>query len=317
MSFDLPKRVEIFEEGPREGFQIESAQIPTSEKVRFINALSQTGVKHIQCVSFVNPKRVPGMTDAEEVARLITKVEGVSFTGIWLNYQGLERAAKSSINLCGELQMYASQTFGIKNSNRDDQQMIAEQRRYLEFYGDNNIPLDSAILMTAFGCNYEGAIPIERVLAQIASILALAEEYGLQVPRLRLADTVGLAVPTTIIEVVSAVREKWPDLRLGLHLHDTRGSGLANCFAGLSLGIDSFDTACGGLGGCPFAGHRGAAGNVCTEDLVFMCHEMGIDTGIDLEKMIECARMAEQIVGHPLPSKLVRAAYDLPPKFGH
>lgn len=248
MSLDLPKRVEIFEEGPREGFQIEAAEIITSDKVRFIDALSKTGVKHIQCVSFVNPKRVPGMADAEAVASQITKVDGVSYTGIWLNYQGLERAAKSSIDMCGELQVYASQTFGIKNSNRDDKQMIAEQRRYLEFYVKNDIPLDSAILMTAFGCNYEGAISIDRVCAQIASILGLANEYGVKVPRLRLADTVGLAVPTTVMKVVGAVREKWPDLRLGLHMHDTRGSGLANCFAGLSLGIDSFDSACGGLG---------------------------------------------------------------------
>jgi hydroxymethylglutaryl-CoA lyase len=307
MTFDLPKRVEIFEEGPREGFQIEAAQIPTSDKVRFINALSKTGVKHIQCVSFVNPRRVPGMADAEAVASQITKVDGVSYSGIWLNYKGLERAAKSSIDICGELQVYASQTFGIKNSNRDDQQMIAEQRRYLDFYKENDIPLDSALLMTAFGCNYEGAISIERVCSQIASILALADEYGLEVPRLRLADTVGLAVPTNVLNVVSAVREKWPDLRLGLHMHDTRGSGLANCFAGLSLGIDSFDSACGGLGGCPFAGHSGAAGNVCTEDFIFMCHEMGIETGIDLREMVECAKMAERIVGHPLPSKLALA----------
>lgn len=310
MSFDLPKRVEIFEEGPREGFQIESAQIPTSEKVRFIDALSKTGLKHIQCVSFVNPKRVPGMADAEAVASQISKVRGVSYTGVWLNFRGLERAAKSSIDMCGELQVYASQTFGIKNSNRDDQQMIAEQRRYLEFYRQNNIPLDSAVVMTAFGCNYEGAISVERVCTQIASLLDLANEYGLRVPRLRLADTVGRAVPTTVMRVVGAVREKWPDLRLGLHMHDTRGSGLANCFAGLSLGIESFDTACGGLGGCPFAGHRGAAGNVCTEDFVFMCHEMGIETGVDLRQMVECARMAERIVGHSLPSKLLLAGVD-------
>ncbi|WP_213879375.1 hydroxymethylglutaryl-CoA lyase [Pseudomonas sp. dw_358] len=306
MNLDLPRFVDIFEEGPREGFQIESPDIPTADKVRFIDALSETGVKHIQCVSFVNPKRVPGMADAEAVASAIARTEGVSYTGIWLNQQGLERAARSTLDMGGELQVYASQTFGLKNSNRDDQQMLEEQRRYLNFYKEHGIPLDSLIVMTAFGCHYEGEIAISRVCEQIASVLTLASEMGVQVPRLRLADTVGLAVPTAVLRLVGAVRDRWPDLRIGLHLHDTRGSGLANCLAGLSLGVDSFDSACGGLGGCPFAGHRSAAGNICTEDFVFMCHEMGIETGIDLHKMVECARLAERIVGHPLPSKLAR-----------
>jgi hydroxymethylglutaryl-CoA lyase len=123
--------------------------------------------------------------------------------------------------------------------------------------------------------------------------------------RVRLADTVGWASPAQVQRVVGMVREKWPDLRLGLHLHDTRGTGMANALMGLQMGIESFDSSCAGLGGCPFAGHKGAAGNICTEDLVFMCHEMGIETGIDLDALIECARMAEDIVGHALPGKIM------------
>jgi len=136
-------------------------------------------------------------------------------------------------------------------------------------------------------------------------LLSLADEFGITLERVRLADTVGWGAPTSVQRVVGMVREKWPDLHLSLHLHDTRGTGLANALMALQMGIDDFDSSCAGLGGCPFAGHKGAAGNICTEDLVFMAHEMGIETGIDLDALIECARMAEDIVGHPLPGKIM------------
>ena len=307
MLADLPRRVEIFEEGPRESFQIEKAPIATADKVRFIEALAETGVRHIQCVSFVNPKRVPGMADADLVARSITQKPGIAYTGIWLNMQGLERACNTPLHLSGELQLYASETFGINNSNRTNAQMLDEQRKWLAFYREHGIALESAVLMTAFGCNFEGEVPVERVCKQVGAMISLAGEFGFAIPRMRLADTVGWATPKSIIRVVGALRDRWPDLPLALHLHDTRGSGLANCLAGLSMGIASFDSSCAGLGGCPFAGHAGAAGNICTEDFVFMCEEMGVETGINLEAMAECGRMAEHIVGHPLPGKVMRA----------
>jgi hydroxymethylglutaryl-CoA lyase len=304
---DMPKRVDIHEEGPREGFQIEPGPIATAEKVRFIEALAETGLDEVQCVSFVDPRRVPGMADSEAVAAAIRRRPGVRYTGIWLNVRGLERAIKTSIDISGGLQISASETFSIRNTNRNTVETLAEQGRSLAFYREHGIPVTSAIVMTAFGCNFEGAIPPERVCDCIAMLLDLAEEHGVTIELMRLADTVGWANPRSVARVIGTVRERWPDLKLGLHLHDTRGTGLANAHVGLAMGIESFDSSCAGLGGCPFAGHKGAAGNICTEDLVFMCHEMGIATGIDLDALIDCALMAEKIVGHPLPGKIMHA----------
>jgi len=302
---DLPGRVLIREEGPREGFQIEAATIPTADKVRLIEALAETGLTEVQCVSFVDPRRVPGMADADEVARSIRRRPGVRYSCIWLNQRGLERAMQSSLDVLGELQCSASETFGLRNSGRDAAAYLAEQRRWLEFYRAHGIAVESAVVMTAFGCNIEGEIPPQRVIERLTPLLDLAAEFDVKVPELTLADTVGWATPRAVSRLVGAVRERWPDIPVGLHLHDTRGTGLANAFAALQLGIMAFDASCGGLGGCPFAGHKGAAGNICTEDLVFLCEEMGIDTGIDLDRLIECARLAERIVGHPLPGKVM------------
>jgi hydroxymethylglutaryl-CoA lyase len=302
---DLPKRVDIHEEGPREGFQIEPGPIATQEKVRFCEALAETGLHDVQCVSFVDPRRVPGMADAVEVAQSIRQNPGVDYTAIALNLRGYERAIQTPLHITGGIQMSASNTFSIRNTNKDNVETLIEQRRQLEFFQTHAIPVESAIVMTCFGCNFEGAIAPETVRDCVASLLALADEFGIALDRVRLADTVGWASPASIQRVVGIVRDKWPNLRLALHLHDTRGTGLANALMGLQMGIDSFDSSCAGLGGCPFAGHKGAAGNICTEDLVFMCEEMGIETGINLDALIECARMAETIVGHPLPGKIM------------
>jgi len=162
--------------------------------------------------------------------------------------------------------------------------------------------------MAAFGCNYEGEIPLSRVLELVKTLHELAEESGGYLQSLMLADTMGWANPQTIQRTIAAVRNEWPDLKLRLHLHDTRGLGIANVYSAMLEGVDSFDTAIGGLGGCPFAAHAGAAGNVCTEEVVFLCQELGIETGIDLQRLIECALLAEAVVGHPLPSKLIRSS---------
>jgi hydroxymethylglutaryl-CoA lyase len=302
---DLPSRVDIHEEGPREGFQIEPGPIATADKVRFCEALAETGLRDVQCVSFVDPRRVPGMADAVEVAHAIRRRPGVHYTAIALNLRGYERAIQTPLDITGILQMSASNTFSIRNTNKDNAETLAEQRRQLEFFQQHGIPVDSAIVMTAFGCNFEGAIAPETVRDCVGSLLALAGEFGIELDRVRLADTVGWASPASIQRVIGTVRESWPSLRLALHLHDTRGTGQANALMGLQMGIDSFDSSCAGLGGCPFAGHAGAAGNICTEDLVFLCEEMGIETGIDLDALIECARLAESIVGHPLPGKIM------------
>lgn len=302
---DLPKRVDIHEEGPREGFQIEAGPISTADKVRFCEALAETGLHEVQCVSFVDARRVPGMADAMEVAQTIRQRPDVHYTAIALNLRGYERAVESPLHITGGIQMSASNTFSLHNTNKDNAQTLHEQRRQMAFFRERGIPVESAIVMTAFGCNFEGAIAPETVRDCVGELLAIADEFGVTLDRVRLADTVGWASPLQVQRVVGMVRDKWPDLRLGLHLHDTRGTGMANALMGLQMGIESFDSSCAGLGGCPFAGHKGAAGNICTEDLVFMCHEMGIETGIDLDALIECARMAEDIVGHPLPGKIM------------
>jgi len=187
--------------------------------------------------------------------------------------------------------MSASNTFSIHNTNKNNEETLIEQRRQLEFFRDRGIRVESAIVMTAFGCNFEGAIAPETVRDCVGKLLDLADEFGITLDRVRLADTVGWASPASVQRVVGMVRERWPELRLALHLHDTRGTGMANALMGLQMGIDSYDSSCAGLGGCPFAGHKGAAGNICTEDLVFMAQEMGIETGVDLDALIECARM--------------------------
>jgi hydroxymethylglutaryl-CoA lyase len=302
---DLPKRVTIHEEGPREGFQIEPGPIATADKVRFCEALAETGLHDVQCVSFVDARRVPGMADAVEVAQSIRQRPDVVYSGLALNLRGYEKAITTPLHITAHMQMSASNTFSIRNTNKDNAETLIENRRQLEFFRERGITVESAIVMTCFGCNFEGAIAPETVRDCVGSLLALADEFGVTLDRVRLADTVGWASPAGIQRVVGLVRDSWPDLRLALHLHDTRGTGLANALMGLQMGIDSFDSSCAGLGGCPFAGHKGAAGNICTEDLVFMCEEMGIETGINLDALIECARMAEDIVGHPLPGKIM------------
>ncbi|ATI43666.1 hydroxymethylglutaryl-CoA lyase (plasmid) [Pacificitalea manganoxidans] len=304
---DLPKHVHIHEEGPREGIQIEKRNLAVSDKVRFIETIAETGVKQIDCVSFMNPKRVPNMADADEVAKAIRKRDDVRYTGLWLNTRGLERALALPLDVVGSIRMTASETFSVKNTNKTIAQTEAEQRSWMEIYRDNDIALEWGYVMTAFGCSFEGEVPVENVLKMVETILNIGTEYGQPLKGIYLADTVGFATPLDIETRIGAVRERWPDLKIGLHLHDTRGTGMANVYAALRMGVDQFDSSVAGLGGCPFAEHKGAAGNVCSEDIVFMCHEMDIETGIDLEALIECARMAEDLFGHELPGKVMHA----------
>lgn len=306
---DLPQRVEIHEEGPREGFQIEPGPISTADKIALIDALSETGLAHIQIASFVNTKLVPGWADAEAVVDGAAKREGVRYTGLWLNEKGLLRAiATGSLDMQGSVSNCASEAFMIRNTNRDRAKNREVQNNQIVLYEKHGIALRRGGVMAAFGCNFEGEVSVAQVLDCISETLALVAEHDLTLPVMMLADTMGWATPLSVKRLVGAVRERWPDLRVGLHLHDTRGLGIANAYAGLEMGVDLFDSSVAGLGGCPFAGSGGkpAAGNVCTEDLVFLCDEMGIDTGIDLERLIAAAELAERVVGHDLPGALMR-----------
>ena len=304
---DLPKVVQINEEGPREGFQIEKGPISTARKIELIEALAETGLHQIQTVSFVSPKAVPQMADAEEVVAGFHRKPEVRYTALWLNEKGLVRALDTArLDIDGSLSLTASAKFLKRNQNRTLEENLEAQHRIVGMYKQHGIPVERGSIMAAFGCNFEGEIAISTVVGIIRQMLELGQEYGLEIKGVSLADTMAWATPLAIKRLVGAVRERFPTLRINLHLHDTRGMGIANAYAGLEMGVDSFDAAVAGLGGCPFAAHAGAAGNVCTEDLVFMCREMGIETGIDLEKLIEVARLAEDIVGHPLPGCVMK-----------
>jgi len=304
---DLPKSIRINEEGPREGFQFEKGPIATARKIELIDSLGKTGLKQIQTVSFVPPKNVPGMADADEVVKGFTRVPGVSYTGLWLNVKGLERAlASGKLDVRGSLSLTASEKFLLRNQKRTLAENIEAQHAIVKMYKEHQVPVERASLMAAFGCNFEGDIPIPHVLDMIRQMLDIGAQYQLDLKVVSLADTMAWATPLSIKRVVGAVRERYPQLQISLHLHDTRGMGIANAYAGMEMGVAIYDAAVAGLGGCPFAAHRGAAGNVCTEDLVFMCAEMGIDTGVDLDKLIESALLAEDIVGHPLPGCVMK-----------
>jgi len=304
---DMPKSIQINEEGPREGFQFERGPIETRRKIELVDALAKTGLRQIQVCSFVPPKNVPGMADADDVVRGFTPVTGVRYSALWLNEKGLQRAlAAGKLDVRGSIALTASATFLSRNQNRTFEENIEAQRRIIEMYRQNNVPVERGSVMAAFGCNFEGDIPVQRVIDLAKQVLDLATEYGLEIKVFNLADTMAWATPGSIKRVVGAMRERFPQLRLALHLHDTRGMGVANTYAGLEMGVDIFDASVAGLGGCPFAAHKSAAGNVCTEDLVFMCDELGIDTGIDIDRLIEAARLAEDIVGHPLPGSVMR-----------
>lgn len=304
---DLPKRVQITEEGPREGFQIEKGPIAASRKIELIDALSATGLQRIQVVSFVNPKLVPGMADAEQVVAGMRRAPGVSYLGLWLNERGLERAlATGGLTVEGRLSFSASEPFLQRNQNRSAATQLADQHAIAKTLKRHKVPVETAMITAAFGCNFAGDIAPPHVADLVRTALDVAAEHGLTLKTVTFADTMAWATPLSIKRVLGAVRERFPALHLALHLHDTRGMGIANAYAGLEMGVAELDSSVAGLGGCPFAGHAGAAGNVCTEDLVFMCAEMGIATGIDLERLIECARLAETIVGHPLPGSVMK-----------
>ena len=304
---DLPSRVEMIEVGPRDGLQIEPRVLTTDEKLRMVDALADSGIRQIEAGSFVNPKAVPQMADTPELFDRLEKRPGKRYRALWLNPKGLERAlANGHVDMDGKLTLTVSETFVKRNTNRSIDETFEQMPEWIETYRRAGIEADSLGVMAAFGCNFEGYIPEEKVVSLIGRAIEVMDEHGCTLVNLSLADTMGWASPGQVKSLVGRVRERWPELRLKLHLHDTRGCAVANAVAGMEMGVAEFDSSVGGLGGCPFAGHKGAAGNVCTEDLVFACGEMGIETGIDLDALVEAARMTEAMVGHPLPGKVMK-----------
>jgi hydroxymethylglutaryl-CoA lyase len=300
----MTSNVIIHEVGPREGAQIEDPPIPTAAKVSLSNALSETGLQSIELVAFVSPKWVPAMADAEDVLAQISRKSGVRYTGIYLNVQGLERALGAKCSIDGSLSVSASETFGKRNTNKSIEETFAAQPAFITAYQAAGIPVDQILVVAAFGCNFEGYIPLERVTDGIARLIEIAAERGETIRRVKLLDTMGWANPEQIRRTIDRVRALFPGLEIALHLHDTRGLGLANADAALREDVRHFDAAIAGLGGCPFAAVKGAPGNITTEDFAFMCEEMGISTGLDLDKLIECSALAEEIFGRELPGHL-------------
>ena len=306
---DLPSTVEIHEEGPREGFQIEPGPISTVNKVKLIDALSKTGLKHIQACSFVNPRLVPGWADAEKVVESFDAHENVEYTGLYFNGNGLDRALafKDKLTISGSISLTASEGFTKKNLNRTHAENMAAMERHVMSHLELGIPVNRIGVMAAFGCNYQGDISPETVIKTLEDGMQIAAKTRAEITLFSLADTMGWAAPHRIERVVGEVRNVWPDMTISLHLHDTRGLAIANAYSALKMGVRQFDSTVGGLGGCPFAGQPKAAGNICTEELVLLCEELGIATGVDLDQLIEVGRLAEDIVGHQLPGELIHA----------
>jgi hydroxymethylglutaryl-CoA lyase len=303
----LPKQVMIHELGPREGMQIEKNPVSTQEKIRLVDMLSDCVFPEIEVTSFVSPKWVPQMADADQLVAGIKTRPGTRYTAIYLNAQGIERALKTGkLDMEGVLSVTASETFSKKNTNRTIEETFVETEKRIGVLKEHRIVADQISVMAAFGCNYEGDVDPAHVVRLIERLMTMADSHGLAIEILQLADTMGWATPGSVKRLTGMVQDRWPAVRINMHLHDTRGLGLANAWAALEMGVDDFDSAVGGLGGCPYAGFKGAAGNVATEDLVHLCEEAGISTGVDLDQLLEVARAAEEIVGHPLPGKVMR-----------
>src|SRR5271163_3598888 len=235
--------------------------------------------------------------------------EGVHYTALWFNASGLNRALvfRNKLTVTGAISLTASEGFTQKNLHRSHAENLEAMRKQTALHLENGVPVTRVGVMAAFGCNYQGDISPAQVVSTLNDGFAIAAEAGAKIEIISLADTMGWATPPRIERVLSEVRSRWPDKQLSLHLHDTRGLAVANAHAGLRMGVTRYDSTVGGLGGCPFAGQKGAAGNICTEELVLLCEEMGISTGVDLDALIEVGRMAEEIVGHQLPGELIHA----------
>ena len=293
---DLPERLSLREVGPRDGLQNEDP-VSTAAKVALIDTLSATGVGRIEAVSFVHPLAIPQMADAAEVWAAITPNPDVRYSALVPNLRGAQRALAAGFSEI-EVVVSASDTHNRKNLNRSTDESLDDIAAIVDLvHGQGGTC--QVIVATAWGCPYEGDVPVERVV----SVATRAMRDGAD--SLAYGDTTGMATPTRVTSLVGETRSAHPDVSLLLHFHNTRGTGLANVLAALQVGVSEFDASVGGLGGCPYA--PGATGNIATEELVHMVEDMGVATGVDLEAMIAAAAEAERIVGRTLSSQVLRA----------
>ena len=290
--------ITIREVGTRDGIQSLGAFIDTPHKVQLVEALAETGLRRIEATSFVNPRAVPQMADAAEVMRRVRRRTGVSYEALVPNVRGAQDALAVAVDAVLVV-VTASEAFNQKNVRMSVDASLAQFAEVKRLVDARGVACIGAI-GTAFGCPYEGDIPESRLFALIGRFL----DMGFS--ELMLADTTGMANPAQIERTMGRVLERWGDrVAFGLHLHNTRGMGLANVVAGLRAGVTTFDASVAGMGGCPFAPQ--AAGNISTEDTVHMLHEMGVDTGVDLDRLIQVARLAQEILGRELPGQVMKA----------
>lgn len=293
----MTKRLYIQDVATRDGFQIEPNFIPTEDKIALIDRLSETGLAKIEVTSFTSPKAIPNLRDAEEVMRGIRRVPGVEYTVLVPNVRGCERALSCGVDEIN-LVMSASDTHGMANLRMTPEQSLAQFREIIEATRGSGVFINAS-LSTTFGCPFEGEVPEPRVYELVQRLL----DIGVQ--GITLCDTTGMADPAQVERICRKAMTSWPEAVFTAHFHNTRGMGLANALAALNAGIDRFDASLGGLGGCPYA--PGASGNICTEDLVHMFQRMGMDTGIDLDKLLQCAASLPELVGHDVPGAVLKA----------
>jgi hydroxymethylglutaryl-CoA lyase len=293
----LPSEVSLYEVSPRDGLQNESAQVATHAKVRLIESLVDAGLKRVEVTSFVSPKWVPQMADADQVCQMIERRDGVTYSALVPNARGLERAMKAELD---EVAVFisASETHNRKNVNKTIAQTMAAFERVIAPAVDEGLRVRGYV-STVWGCPYEGEVD-PAAAVRIASELLDRGCY-----QVSLGDTIGVGTPLQTRRILELFLKDVAVEKLALHLHDTRGTALANVLVGLEMGVRDFDASVGGLGGCPYA--PGAAGNLATEDLVYTLDGMGIGTGVDLPKLWNAGQVAEAIVGRELPGKVHRA----------
>jgi hydroxymethylglutaryl-CoA lyase len=294
---DLPTRVSIREVGPRDGLQNEDVILSTDQKVHLINALSTAGLEFIEVGAFVRAQNVPQMADTAEVFARIERQPGIVYSAIAPNAIGAKRAIAAGADAV-QVFLSASESHNQSNVNMSIAQSLEQAAEIAAIVRGAGRMFD-AVLSVVFGCPFEGDVPIERVLDLSGHLLDLGAA------QITLGDTTGMAHPRLIQEVLLAFRARFPRAKVRLHPHSARGAGLANVLAALEVGVDRFDASAGGIGGCPFA--PGAPGNICSEDLIHMLHEMGIATGVDLPALVACARLIERLLGHEVPGQTIKA----------
>jgi len=289
----IPKRVRIMEVGPRDGLQNEPTIVDTASKIDFIEGLVNAGMKRVEVTSFVNPRWIPPLADQSEVAKGIERKDGVAYAALVPNMRGYENARLAGMKEISFV-LAASETHNQKNINASTADAFSRYAEIAKRAGSDGVAF-RAYVSCAFGCPYEGDIPVSEVVKWAKAF------WDLGAYEISLGDTIGVGNPTQTVNLINAVSQVVPLEKIALHMHDTRGSALANIFAALCLGVESFDSSAGGLGGCPYA--PGASGNVSSEDLIYMLHAMGIQTGVDLDALCQVSLKLEKTLGRKLPSK--------------